>query len=286
MRTSIGAAALFVTTLVTAQEKVPGDLQALVDAERAFAKTATVKGLRDSFLDYFADDSIALTPDPVPAKDRLRAQPSQPFSVLEITWEPRTGDIAASGELGWLTGPSTIIDHAASNAAPRYGNYLSVWRKQPDGAWRVYIDIGVPTPELPAFAPGFTRASPIPRYSGAEGKVAATRALVQADREVNDRIATLGPGKAYLERLTPDSRLHRPGVLPIVGSAAIAAWLTDNAASMAAKGTTAEASAAGDLGYSYGTYALKPAAPEPGAYLRVWTRDQMGKWLIAAEVIK
>ena len=77
------------TALVPRQQAIPADLQALVDTERDFARTATVKGLRDSFLDYFADDAIALVPAPESAKTRLRAQPSQPFSELEIVWEPR-----------------------------------------------------------------------------------------------------------------------------------------------------------------------------------------------------
>jgi ketosteroid isomerase-like protein len=283
MRTSIAViVALAVTPLVTAQPPIPSDLQALVDSERAFARTATVKGLRDSFLDYFADDAVALTPDPVSAKERLRAQPAQPFSVVEIVWEPRTGDIAASGDLGWLTGPSTIINHAGPSPAPRYGNYLSVWRRQPDGAWRVYIDIGVPTPEPPPFAPGFTRAS-IARYTGTEGKAASTRALLDVDRELNARVALAGTARAYAERLTAAARLHRSGILPLVGSAAIGAWLTQHAASMTATSTTAEASAAGDLGYSYGTYTLRADMP-PTAYLRIWTRDADGRWWMGVEV--
>ena len=66
----------------------------MADTERAFAKAATVKGWRDAFLDFFADDAIAFTPDVVPAKDGLRKQPSTPFSEAELVWEPRTGDVA------------------------------------------------------------------------------------------------------------------------------------------------------------------------------------------------
>jgi ketosteroid isomerase-like protein len=280
----VAFAALFVTTLVTAQEQIPPELQALVDTERAFAGAATVKGLRDSFLDYFADDAITFVPQAASAKENLRKQPSQPFSVLEIVWEPRTGDIASSGDLGWLAGPSTIINRASPRPTPRYGNYLSVWRKQPDGRWRVYIDVGAGMPELPPFAPGFTRTPFGPRYKGTDGKEAATRSLLEADRDLNHRAGTLGIGKAYAERLTPASRLHRAGHLPVIGRDAIAAWLTENAASMSATSTAGEASAAGDFGYSYGTYQVKGAAVETGAYVRVWSRDASGKWLVVADV--
>ena len=96
----VGAAVLLAGAMVASQPAVSPELQALVDTERAFAKTATVKGLRDSFLDYFAEDSIALVPAPESATERLRAQPAQPFSALEITWEPRFGDVARSNDLG------------------------------------------------------------------------------------------------------------------------------------------------------------------------------------------
>ena len=38
---------------------MPRDLVAMADTERAFAKTATVKGWRDAFLEFFADDAMA-----------------------------------------------------------------------------------------------------------------------------------------------------------------------------------------------------------------------------------
>lgn len=284
-RSVIGVVGIvFVTALVPAQDRIPGDLQALADAERAFAKAATVKGIRDSFLEFFSDDSIALRPTVAPAKDRLRAQPSQPFSVHELTWEPRTGDIAASGELGWLTGPSTFIDHSAKDSKPGYGNYLSVWRKQPDGAWKVYIDVGANTPQLVSFAPGFVRFPLAARYAGKDGKAAATATLLEADRTVNDRLAGQGTVAAYTDRLTSASRLHRPGFLTIVGVSPIRDWLGSNASEMSATTTTAESSSAGDLGYAYGTYGVKRAASQSGAYVRVWTRDADGKWWIAADV--
>jgi hypothetical protein len=58
-------------------------LDSLVEAERAFARTAVRKGIRDSFLEYFADDALALTPEPQSAKERLRTRPARPFSELE-----------------------------------------------------------------------------------------------------------------------------------------------------------------------------------------------------------
>jgi ketosteroid isomerase-like protein len=282
MTRSMGA--LMALLLVTAQETISPELHALAETERAFAKAATVKGIRDSFLEFFADDSITLRPTAVSAKERLRAQKPQPASVHELIWEPRTGDVAASGELGWLTGPSTFINHAAADAKPGYGNYLSVWRKQPDGTWRVYIDVGSDTPALPAFAPGFARQPFGERYKGNESPSTSTTTLVEADRDLNAGIGSKGASAAYVARVRSGSRLHRAGAQPAIGPDAIRNWLDAKATGMAAVTTTAESASSGDLGYSYGTYEVKGASPENGAYVRVWTRDAAGTWWVVADV--
>ena len=278
------AATVFVTALVTAQDAIPPALQAMADTEREFARTATTKGIRDSFLDFFAEDAIAFAPEPTSSRARLLKQPSRPFSVHELLWEPRFGDVAASGEIGWLTGPSTFIDHESSDQKPHYGNYLSVWRKQPDGRWRVFIDIGVPTPAEVTFAPGFTRMPSDGRYTGKEGKDAATQSLRDADRQLNTAIAASGAAKGFGDRLTSASRLHRATVLPLVGSKAIVEWLDRHAAGLTTTAGGGEAAASGDFGYTYGAYTIAGTTPQAGAYVRVWTRDASGKWLVAADV--
>ena len=163
--TAIGCVLALVTALVPAQDAVLRELAAMADTERAFAKTATVKGWRDAFLDFFADDAVALGRDVTLAKDGLRKQPSTPFSEFELVWEPRLGDVAASADLGWLTGPSTSINHTAKEGKPGHGCYLSIWRKQPNGPWRVFIDVGAGAPEPVPFAPGFTRMPFGARYA-------------------------------------------------------------------------------------------------------------------------
>ena len=280
---SIGLVAL-VTALATAQAGAPPELVAMADTERAFAKTATVKGWRDAFLEFFADDSIAFANGVTSAKERLRQQPSTPASVFELLWEPRLGDVARSGELGWLTGPSTSINHSAKDTKPGYGCYLSIWRKQADGTWRVFIDVGAGSPEAVTFAPGFNRIAFGERYEGKETKEAAGMSLTDADRELNDQVAARGASTALIARMTSASRLHRPGYAPLTGSDAIGRWLTDNATASTAAAGSAEAAASGDFGYSYGTYEIKEPKPSKGAYVRLWSRDRAGRWWLMADV--
>lgn len=267
-----------------AQSDTSPALQALVDAERAFAETATHKGIRDSFLEYFAEDAIAFDPAPISATARLRSRPARPFSELELRWEPRTGDVAASGELGWLTGPSTFTDHTVPNPKPQPGNYLSIWRRQGDGPWRVFIDVGSQPPQPVTFAPGFTRFPLRTRYAGKDSKEAAASALRTADDALNAQIGKAGSGAAYAEVTTSASRLHRNGFLPPIGPSAIRSWMNEHAAAMTASSGAVDAAVSGDLGYSYGLYDVKGTTPQHGAYVRVWQREASGKWLVVADV--
>jgi hypothetical protein len=65
------AAAFLATTPERGQDqdsKAP--VQSLVDAERNFARTALERGIRDSFLQFLAEDSIVFAPGPTNAKNK------------------------------------------------------------------------------------------------------------------------------------------------------------------------------------------------------------------------
>src|SRR5687768_11493910 len=96
-------------------ETLPASLQSMIDTERAFAARAKVVGWKQSFLEYFADSAIGFDGgDAGSAKDQVRKLPDPPKD-MQLLWEPRHGDVAASGELGYLTGPSTNINPARNN---------------------------------------------------------------------------------------------------------------------------------------------------------------------------
>jgi len=266
------------------QEQIPADLAAMADTERAFAKAATVKGWRDAFLEFFADAAIAFVPEVTSAKDRLRKQPDTPFSVFELVWEPRTGDVASSGDIGWLTGPSTSINHTSPDKKPRYGCYLSVWRKQPDGTWRVFIDVGADSPEPVPFAPGFNRIALPSRYAGKDDPAKAKQLLAAADVDLNTQMPTVGVAKAFAVALTPAARLHRQGYVPIVGSEAIASWLGQHSSSGTASQKDAHVASAGDFGFTHGMFEVSAPTPMKGVYVRLWSRDAAGKWWLVVDV--
>jgi ketosteroid isomerase-like protein len=278
------ALALFGSVLFSAVDApVPPALAAMAQTERDFAAACRKVGMRDSFLQYFADEVLFFVPEPVNAKEALSKRPAEPFAARQLTWEPRLGDVAASGDLGWLTGPSELVVPSAPQPGPRHQVYLSVWRKQPSGDWRVIIDIGVAEPSAAPFAPGFQRFAMPDRYAGGGGKKTATSSLEAADKALNERAAkSLADG--YAPALLDSSRLHRDEILPVVGRAAILEWLRGQPGRFSGTSSKAEAAESGDFGYTYGSYKVDGGKPKSGPYVRIWERRADGAWFLAIEV--
>jgi ketosteroid isomerase-like protein len=266
-------------------------LASLVDAERAFARETAKVGIRAGFLAWFARDAIDVGKTVGNAWDRISSRPAPPNpTAAHLEWEPRVGDVAASGDLGWLTGPSTFIPPDGSK---HYGNYLSVWKQTPDG-WRVYIDVGAEAPSPVPFEPGFVRMPAREgRYDAAahpgDSDEVALRSLAQAGR-------TADSADGFVAAFADEGRYHRPGALPLLGRAAIAADATAHPAAVARATEREVVARAHDLGYSYGRYGPKAnlagAKPgnlgetgsETGSFVRVWRRTRGGTWQIVAQV--
>ena len=123
-------------------------------------------GWKQAFLEYFSDSAIGYDGEQVGlAKEQIRGNPDPPKDH-QLLWEPRYGDIARSGELGFLTGPSRTILPSRNNGQPRHGVYASVWKRERDGTFKVVMDVGTTTPRAASFAEGFTRAPSANRFTG------------------------------------------------------------------------------------------------------------------------
>jgi ketosteroid isomerase-like protein len=70
--------------------------------------------------------------------------------TLFLKWHPTQAEVSSSGDLGYSIGEYERIGKDPSGyPATVTGNYVSIWRKQPDGRWKVILDIGTPgTPKL------------------------------------------------------------------------------------------------------------------------------------------
>jgi hypothetical protein len=277
-------------------EPIPPALEAMADTERDFAKRALVVGWKEAFLEYFSEMAIGYDGENVgPAKEQIRANPDPPKDH-QLLWEPRYGDVARSGELGYLTGPSRNILPSRNNGQPRHGVYASVWKRERDGTLRVVIDVGVNTPRAASFPAGFTRAPSANRFAGELSD--RTPPLATADSVLNSDLRTSAV-RAFRGRLAPGVRFHRQQTMPVVGEAAVLRFLATQPRWDQVDSRYAESAQSGDLGYTWGTWSrrLPPARGRGGAraggqnrfesgfYARVWVRDRGGQWKVLLDVL-
>lgn len=274
----LGAAVSVVRTQTDAQA-----LQRMVSAERAFAAATEHLGVRDGFLTFFATDAVSIEAGATgaaarlqPARVGLAAQPLPKLPLANrLMWEPFTGQVSSDGSLGWLTGAYVVMNQA-TRAVMAQGAYFSVWKRQTEGTWRVWLDEGVTLPQVWLDASPF-RVAPDPD-AGAAGR--ADETIDDAERDV------AAGGDAWRARLSADVRLHREGRMPFVGRDAVITF----AGSLGAVRHTVirtEVAASGDLAVVIGGYDATAAdGPQHGTWIRVWKRDVGGRWRIVFETSK
>ncbi len=144
----LAAALIFAACAAESPPAAPADPSVLMDADRAFAAAVAQDGT-DAWVSWFAEDGAQIVPTTGEVRGHeaireLMAALDDPAN--ELTWEPLRADIAASGDLGWTTGTyvskTTLPDGTTREGD---GRYVTIWRKQTDGSWKVVMDLGNPT---------------------------------------------------------------------------------------------------------------------------------------------
>ncbi len=256
-------------------------LDSLVAAEKAFAKAAAEKGTREAFLQYLADESTVLNPDPTPGKEAWKARRPQPTF---LSWYPVRAEISQAGDLGWDTGPWQLRPQGKKDKTVLHGFFVTVWRKQADGTFKVEYDGGTNSNEAPpADLTAVKIAKAIPAQVESPPTVdssLAQRAILSTEHDFAKAAATQGVAAAYDAFLTDDSRLHREGAFPIVSKAEIVKTLQAKKPAAIWTPILARVSSSGDLGYSLSKGTLAASA---GYFVRIW-RKQGNAWKLVLEV--
>jgi ketosteroid isomerase-like protein len=114
----------------------------LFDLEKKFAQdTATGGGA--AFAKWFAGDAVTLSngQPAVIGQTAIAADTRWAASEYQLTWTPEGGRMSSAGDMGFTWGH--YAGHAKDkdgNAIDRTGRYMTVWKKQADGAWKVEMD--------------------------------------------------------------------------------------------------------------------------------------------------
>ena len=112
---------------------------ALMASERAFARSMADRDV-GAFAGFIADDALFFDGQgaPLRGKEAVVAAWRRFFGPgpAPFAWTPDEAVVAPGGALGVTSGPVTAPDGRL------LARFQTVWRREPDGRWRVIIDKG------------------------------------------------------------------------------------------------------------------------------------------------
>jgi ketosteroid isomerase-like protein len=120
----------------------------LFELEARFAKDVAQRG-GAAFADWFAEDGVALGNGAAPEVGKVAIVKSATWSpkTYQLTWTPTDGVMGPLGDMGYTWGHfEGHSKDAAGNPVTTSGRYITIWRKQADGTWKVALDAGANEP--------------------------------------------------------------------------------------------------------------------------------------------
>lgn len=125
----------------------PGKL-ILFDLEARFAKDVAERGGK-GFAEWFAEDGVTLGNGaaPVIGKVAIAKAANWDPKAYQLVWTPTDALMGPSGDMGYTWGHyEGHSKDANGNPVTTSGRYMTIWRREPGGAWKVVLDAGSTEP--------------------------------------------------------------------------------------------------------------------------------------------
>jgi ketosteroid isomerase-like protein len=166
------------------------------------------------------------------------------------------------------------------------GWFISMWRRQADGGWKVAVDAGVSAPMTFAMPATVTNGTAtVPTAARVASDAASAKLAITAAENAFGAAAKNGIGGAIEKVADPQLRLFREGKAAAFGARESHATLEADVRKAACAADQVIASESGDFGYTYGTCTgiEGDGAPKYG-FLHVWRKQPGGSWSILVDV--
>jgi hypothetical protein len=122
----------------------------LMEADRRFAAEVAAAAPTDRgkvWAGWFSPTGRQIVPGNVVQGSRsITALMGPAFAApgYSLTWEPDLASSGAAGDMGWTSGRYESRRAGPEGDILEHGRYLTIWKRGPDGRWKVAVDTGVP----------------------------------------------------------------------------------------------------------------------------------------------
>jgi len=132
---------------VTQPTLTPGMLT-LLELETKFAADVAARGGK-AFASWFAEDGVTLANGrpPVMGRAAIAAQAQWDPKQYQLTWIADGAQMGPSNDMGYTWGHYDGVSKDQNGQTVKTsGRYITVWKKQADGAWKVSLDASAEEP--------------------------------------------------------------------------------------------------------------------------------------------
>lgn len=125
--------------------------ESVMQADRDFNSDFAKRRI-DGWVSWFDTAGVQVEPGGTTPKghDEIRAHMSRTFgdSTRILDWRPVMAEVSNDGTMAHTIGTWDFYVRGKDSAASAgSGHYLTVWRRQADGSWKVLADIGTQHPK-------------------------------------------------------------------------------------------------------------------------------------------
>ena len=275
MKRSLLAAIILSGFSLSAISQTKVEVGTVVSAEENFNKLVERKGIKDGFLAVADPEGIVFKPNAVKINDFYNGIDKQPG---KLSWQPKFARISANGDLGFTAGPY-VYQNGKTDDDKVYGDYVSIWRLDAEGKFKLLVDLGIQHPEPEQnVVTDFKEPDPAKQKAPSKDPFAGKNILTATDKTFNHSLS-LSALAAYKEFLSPEARYYFPGFEPMTGTDKILKFLDNEGISISAETVNVGRSTSNDLAYTYGTARIKKGnIVNNYNYVRVWEIDATHKW--------
>lgn len=253
------------------------NFQKIYDTERAFEKAVAERGINQAFIEFTAPDGVCFfTGEAANCREFWRTSPKSPAFV---TWNPTFIDVSSNGALAYSLGNSAYRVGGKDDKNVIYGEYATVWMRQPNGEYRAVLDIGISHEQANTETKWIS-----PSDSGKEMNAQRSSAADVATGFF-ETASNQGLSKAYKSFLAEDARLLREGKMPVSGKKGVLEEVKKRTGKINFNKLSIFTEAA-DMAYISNTYTINDKSGktiETGNFVQIW-KLRGGKWLIVFDM--
>lgn len=124
----------------------------LMAADRAF-NDATARDGATGWASFFAEQGAMISEGvgEIRGRESILSRMEGAFGnpAFRLSWDPFRAEVSKSGDLGYTVGRyESTLGSGDDRVVMARGLYVSIWRRQADGSWKVEMDLGNPTEEF------------------------------------------------------------------------------------------------------------------------------------------